>query len=73
MPCGTSFAFAFRQGRHIRPPQYAGTLQAGFDVFITSLLLVSGLSRGDSWLPGFDMVKLCPANKRVPRRARGFS
>jgi len=27
-------------------PHYTGTLQAGFDVFITSLLLVSGLSSG---------------------------
>ncbi|PBB34305.1 hypothetical protein CK214_08300 [Mesorhizobium sp. WSM3882] len=66
---GTSFAVAFRQKRHIRPPQCAGTLQAGLDVAITSLLLVSGLSQGDLSLPAFDMVKLRPVDKRALKRA----
>ena len=32
-------------------PQYTETFQAGFDVFITSLLLVSGLSSGNLIIP----------------------
>jgi hypothetical protein len=62
-------------------PQYTGAFQAGSDVFITSLLLVSGLSLGNFIaFPGFDMVRSRSENKhhfrplqRHPDRPAGMA
>lgn len=56
------------KGGH-RSPHATGTIQPGSDVFIASLLSVSGLSQGSIIaLPGFEMVTLETDGKAHTKR-----